>query len=153
MIALRKSLYIYISALILIVLVFFSFNQNLFNLFTSKKVSNQNSVLGNNFTEKPKMIDTVKQSTDNRINSREHQSIKNETKEDDLVIKFDRLIEVDGQIDSANAEFKILITKYDQDLSNKGAMGELSAALLESDEYRVSMMEKFKLERSLEELK
>jgi len=65
--------------------------------------------------------------------------------------KFDRLIEVDNTIDDKNNEYLVLINEYDEDLSNKEVRENLSKALLNDEQYRSEILEKFKIEKELNE--
>jgi hypothetical protein len=62
---------------------------------------------------------------------------------------FDRLQNLDEVIGNGNIELIALIQNYDQNIGDKVAEKKLSSALLSNEEYRLSLIEKFKLERDL----
>lgn len=62
---------------------------------------------------------------------------------------FDRLQDLDEIVDKGNVEISALIQNYDQNIGNKTAEKKLSSALLSNEGYRLSLIEKFKLERDL----
>ncbi len=66
--------------------------------------------------------------------------------------KMDRLVELENTIDANNDVLSSLIEKYDQNLGDETVKQELSTALLENREYRLSMLEKFKLDHEVKQL-
>ncbi|MCP3671021.1 MAG: hypothetical protein GY814_11435 [Gammaproteobacteria bacterium] len=69
----------------------------------------------------------------------------------ELEQKVGRLIELESVIDTGNNKLSALIVKYDEVLGDEGVRQELSSALLDSKEYRLGMIEKFKLEQDLKQ--
>ncbi len=69
----------------------------------------------------------------------------------ELEHKLDRLAELEDIIDTGNNKLSALIVKYDQVLGDEEVRQELSTALLDSKQYRLSMIKKFKLERDLQQ--
>jgi len=66
--------------------------------------------------------------------------------------QFDRLLEVDDNINTKNEEYIALIKEYDQDLSNQETKSKLSTSLLNDKQYRDEIIEKFKIEKELNDL-
>lgn len=50
------------------------------------------------------------------------------------------------KIQNANNKFELLAKEYNNDLKNKSMKNKFSQALLENDEYRQQLLNKFKLE-------
>ena len=68
---------------------------------------------------------------------------------DNLEKDFDRLQDLDEIVDKGNVEISALIQNYDQNIGDKTVEKKLSSALLSNEEYRLSLIEKFKLKRDL----
>ncbi len=69
----------------------------------------------------------------------------------ELEQKLDRLAELEDIINTGNNKLSALIVKYDEVLGDEEVRQELSTALLDSKQYRLSMIEKFKLERDFKQ--
>lgn len=75
--------------------------------------------------------------------------VTNKESEEALDQKRVGLLELEESIGLENEKLGTLIEQYDQNLADEGAKEKLSSALLNSDEYRASLLEKFKIENEL----
>lgn len=72
--------------------------------------------------------------------------------EESLAGEFDRLLEIDENINATNEKLNTLIAEYDEQLNSEELKQKLSVALTSDQEYRANMIEKFKIEQALTKL-